>query len=212
METSRVAVVHFYCLKQVWQIASLSYHLKKYWATIWRNTAANKFYGIGGFKANTRLIMMTMMIKIKSGRCRGRFEAKSKAEALVEALMGIGLLSQMPLCTTVFSAGLPCYIAQKNIAIAIAVFFCVVLHQNCGVVFLVYWTVLHCITRHLKCHSSINTQQHQRTHSLCINCLSLSTALCFSLLQCRNASPLVGYGLNYPKVAGHNYSTRQIKG
>ena len=62
------------------------------------------------------------MIKIKSGRCRGRFEAKSKAEALVEALMGIGLLSQMPLCTTVFSAGLPCYIAQKNIAIAIAVF------------------------------------------------------------------------------------------
>ena len=143
METSRVAVVHFYCLKQVWQIASLSYHLKKYWATIWRNTAANKFYGIGGFKANTRLIMMTMMIKIKSGRCRGRFEAKSKAEALVEALMGIGLLSQMPLCTTVFSAGLPCYIAQKNIAIAIAVFFCVVLHQDCCVSCILNCTALY---------------------------------------------------------------------
>ena len=84
-----------------------------------------------------------MMIKIKSGRCRGRFEAKSKAEALVEALMGIGLLSQMPLCTTVFSAGLPCYIAQKNIAIAIAVFFCVVLHQDCCVSCILNCTALY---------------------------------------------------------------------
>ena len=145
METSRVAVVHFYCLKQVWQIASLSYHLKKYWATIWRNTAANKFYGIGGFKANTRLIMMTMMIKIKSGRCRGRFEAKSKAEALVEALMGIGLLSQMPLCTTVFSAGLPCYIAQKNIATAILLC-CIAPELWCFLYIELYCTVLPAIS------------------------------------------------------------------
>ena len=88
---------------------------------------------------------MTMMIKIKSGRCRGRFEAKSKAEALVEALMGIGLLSQMPLCTTVFSAGLPCYIAQKNIATAILLC-CIAPELWCFLYIELYCTVLPAIS------------------------------------------------------------------